>query len=378
MIFNVCGAPPSWPRALLHYMTSPFLDSRLARRYSHTNYWEIMEICRVLDRAGFQVDVVDRSERKWLPEDEYSVFISNASGNSGRRFPAYASRTPSALKIFYATGTEADLSKELMLARYSAFERRTGVTAKPMRVPHNVDTQANIAATDAVVCMDGNGFATRSYAKFNLPTSKVVPSTSPALRYDYAWHDSRDLASFLCFASNGFIVKGVDMVVEAFRKMPHLKLFIAGPDTDSGFWKAYGSIIESCPNISYEGFLDIRSKRFRELCSRCSFTILPSASEGACTSVATTMRTGLVPITTVNTGIDDGSAGYILSCDIDSLVDAIAQVASTISEMPRSDYFKKVASTRKVASIFTQAGYSASFSHGLHDVLQHLENRGED
>ena len=162
------------------------------------------------------------------------------------------------------------------------------------------------------------------------------------------------------------------MVVEAFKGMPHLKLYIAGPDTDSGFWEAYGTTIESCSNISYEGFLDVESRRFKELCSRCSFTILPSASEGACTSIATTMRTGLVPITTVNAGIDDGSAGYMLPSDIDVLVDAIAQVASTVSTRPRKEYLERIASTRKVASTFTQSGYSASFSRALHEILGHL------
>ena len=369
VVSNICGAPSSWPKALLHYKTEPFFDPRLVRRYSHTNNWEITEICYILDRAGLQVDVVDRSENNWEPKDEYVFLIGNASGRAGWRYPYYASKLPSALKIFYATGTEAELAKSLMLARYMAFESRTGVVTQPMRVPYNVDIQASIALTDAIICMDGNGFAAESYEKFNLPTFTVVPSTSPSVRYDYTWEDSRESTSFLCFAGNGFIVKGVDLAVEAFSTMPHLTLHIAGPDTDAGFWEAYGSVIDSCPNIVYEGFLDIRSRRFKELCSKCSFVILPASSEAACTSVATAMKAGLVPITTRSTAIDDGSVGYILPSDVNALIDAIVDVAQAVSTMGKNEYKQRVVATRKAAANFSQAGFSATFSQAFHEVL---------
>ena len=369
VIFNVHKAPTSWPKALLHYMTNPFLDPRLARRYSHSNYWEILEICRILDRAGFQVDVVDRSERQWLPQDEYSVFISNASGNSGHRYPVYALEVPGALKIFYATGMEAELSKSLMLARYAAFESRTGVSTEPMRVPYNVDVQSSIAVTDAIICMDGNGYTVRSYKKYNSPSFTITPSVSLSIHFDYAWEKSRNQDSFLCFAGNGFIVKGVDLVVEAFKDMPYLNLFIAGPDTDAGFWAAYGDLIRSCPNIVYEGFLNVDGRRFKELCSRCSFAILPSSSEAACTSIAATMRAGLVPITTPSTSIDDGSAGFLLPSDVNGLIEAIKETATSVSTMAESDYREKVKATRKAAAVFSQAGFSTSFNQALHEII---------
>ena len=315
VVYNVCDAPSGWPKALLHYKTEPLFNPLLVKRYIHTNNWEIVEICRVLHYAGFQVDVVDRSEKEWVPEDEYSLFIGSGSSGSGWRYPCYASETPSALRIFYAANAEAERAKAQVLARYEAFEARTGIHASPMRVPDSVDIEASMSLTDAIICLDINGYSSGSYERFNLPTYKIVPSTSPAVRFDPVWRSSRNSKSFLCFSGNGFIAKGVDVLVEAFVGIPDRTLHIAGPRDDVAFWEAYGEVIESCPNIIYEGFLDVRGRKFNELCGECSFVILPSSSEAACTSVATAMRAGLVPITTYETGVDDGNVGFLLPSD---------------------------------------------------------------
>ena len=91
VVFNVFDSPQTWPKALLHYKTDPLFNPRLSRNYAHPNNWELMEICRLLNQAGFRVDVVDRSEREWIPDDSYSLVISAAAGNSGQRYPFYAS-----------------------------------------------------------------------------------------------------------------------------------------------------------------------------------------------------------------------------------------------------------------------------------------------
>ena len=334
-------------------------------------------MCKILHHAGFQVDVVDRSEREWLPEDEYSLFIGSAGGRAGWRYPQYASETQSALRVFYATNSEAERATAQVLARYDAFEARTRVHAAPMRVPDNVDIEACMSVTDAIICLDANGYASMSYQKHGLPTYKVVPSTSPAVRFDPAWRTSRSCKSFLCFTGNGFIAKGVDMVVEAFAGMPDLTVHIAGPKGDEAFWEAYGEVIEACPNVVYEGFLAVEGRRFNELCGQCAFVILPSAAEGACTSVATAMRAGLVPITTYETGIDDGSAGFLLPSQNSELIGAISGTALRASKMDSSNYWRKVNRTRQASAIFSQRGFGATFSQALFDVLANFEDGKE-
>ena len=373
VVYNVCDAPRGWPKALLHYKTEPLFNPLLVKHYVHTNNWEIVEICRILHYAGFQVDVVDRSEREWMPEDEYSLFIGSGSSGSGWRYPYYASRMPSALRVFYATNSEAERAKARVLARYAAFETRTGVAASPMRVPDNVDIEASMSLTDAIICFDSNGYSSGSYERFGLPIYRIVPSTSPAVRFDPAWMAGRISRSFLCFSGNGFIAKGVDVVVEAFAGMADLTVHIAGPKDDVAFWEAYGEVIESCPNVIYEGFLDVRGRKFNELCGECSFVILPSSSEGACTSVATAMRAGLVPITTYETGVDDGRVGFLLPSDDSDPVGAIIDTVSRASQMDRDSYWRKVQATLTASAMFSQEGFTATFRKALFDVLANRE-----
>ena len=369
VVRNLFGSPPTWPKALLHYKTDPLFNARLPQRYTHTNNWEITEICRLLDRAGFQVDVVDRAEANWTPKDEYAVFLGNGSGRAGWRYAHYATNIPSALKIFYATSPEARLAESQMLDRYAAFERRTRVRTNPMRVPSDIDVQTSVLLSDYIFCFDGNGFASDSYRGFARGLSTISPSTSPAVRFDYTWLSTRKNTSFLCFAGDGFVVKGVDLVVEAFSKMPRLSLHIAGPSSDAGFWKAYESVITASSNIHYEGFLAVSGRRFKHLCATCAFVILPSASEAACTSVATAMRAGLVPITTYSTCIDDGTAGYILPARVNELIDAICDTASCLSSMDKGEYAEKVIKTLRASARYSQAGFAASFDDALHNAL---------
>ena len=43
------------------------------------------------------------------------------------------------------------------------------------------------------------------------------------------------MTNFLCFAGNGFICKGVDVLIEAFLQTPDLNLSICGPNTEKAF-----------------------------------------------------------------------------------------------------------------------------------------------
>ena len=365
IIRNLFDDPDSWPNALLYYKTEPLINPNAVKAYSHTNNWEILEICKVVHKLGYRVDVVDRSLNEWLPSDEYALFIGSGAGNSGRRYVEYASNTPSALKVFYAAGPETKLANSLILDRYAALKARTGLDASPLRIADAIDIEACMDLSDAIVCMDGNGFSLRSYSRFGLPSYPIVPSTSPAIRFDPDMQRAKDFGSFLCFAGNGFIAKGVDLVVEAFAAMPELKLFIAGPQDDIGFWQAYGALIESSPNITFEGFLNVSGRRFKELSAHCSFVILPSAKEGCCTSVATAMRAALVPITTYSTGVHGEETGFVLPPKADDLIDAIIEVAMKVSATTRANYSDWMTETQLAATKFTQAGFTTTFSQAV-------------
>lgn len=363
------GAADSPRRALLHYKIDPVIDARLQGKYHHTNNWEVPELVRILNGFGFMVDLVDRSNRKWMPEDRYDLLISNASGNSGKLFPVYAARMPRALKIFYALGPEVGDANARVLDRYTYLTERTGQELSAMRVMESVDIGACMAVSDAIVCLDDNGYSTGTYRDYPLPIHRIAPSASPRATFDPRWMTSRSRSTFLAFTGDGFIAKGVDLLVEAFAQIPDARLVIAGPNSDTAFWKLFGERIRQAGNIEYEGFLQVGGDRYRQLMARCSWVILPTAAEGLCTSITTTMRSGLVPISTFESGVALDGCGYRLVSDPRQLIEDIRTAVTQLAHASDDEYARRVGATLVKAQDYSQAAFTQSWCTALAAVL---------
>lgn len=356
-------------RALLYYKTEPFYNKKLLKNYVHTNLWAITEIVRLLNIHGFIVDVIDRTANDFLPEDIYDLFIGLGAGNSGKYFAKYASVLNKAVKVLFLAGPDPDVKNELVKERYDQFNKRNRQNAPYMRIITDINFEEFVSLSDYMLCVGNtDSFSYRSYAKYNKPIYPILPSTSPKIRFLPDWIRTRSLNSFLCFAGDGFICKGVDLLVEAFEKMPDMKLYICGPDSEPAFFKQYGAIIETHNNISYEGFVTVGSHKFNDLCSECSFTILNSASEGCATSVVTCLRAGLVPIVNYETGIDAGDYGFMMNNKEDRIGD-IVKVCLDVSKIEDDIYQDKVYKTLKSSLDYTQQSFTHSFSKAILDIM---------
>jgi hypothetical protein len=197
-----------------------------------------------------------------------------------------------------------------------------------------------------------------------------LPGVSPNVRFINNWMGTRSRAKFLCFAGNGFICKGVDVVVEAFFEMPELRLHLCGPDTEPGFFDVLGSRIRDSENVSYEGFVSIGGERFEKLLGECSFVVFASSSEGCATSVATAMRGGLVPVLTEEVGIYLGSFGFKLAGPRENLINEIKTVARRASAISDKEYHRRVYDTLKDSTKYTQASFTQTFSRAILQIVQ--------
>lgn len=79
-----------------------------------------------------------------------------------------------------------------------------------------------------------------------------------------------------------------------------------------------------------EGWVDIRSAKFKEIINRCIGIIYPSCSEGQAGSVVTCMQAGLIPIVSKESGIDVYDFGILLQ---ESSVEEIKKTISRISDL---------------------------------------------
>ena len=111
----------------------------------------------------------------------------------------------------------------------------------------------------------GNGFDYATYAFAGKPVFQVP---NPAA-VTYPFPEAKDFAAarrrFLWIGSQGFVHKGLDLVLEAFARMPDHHLTVCGPlDAEPAFVAAFRRELFETPNIETLGWVDIASPAFAE------------------------------------------------------------------------------------------------------------------
>ncbi len=357
-------------RAAMYYKTEPFYSN--VDNYTHTNNWEILCSIKILNSKGYAVDLIDRTCTNWEPKHEYDMFLGLGVGNSGRHFARYSELSKAKKRILLAMGPQPDTSNALNIKRYEEFKERTGHSAPPMRTVQDVvgDKFLEIIDnTDYIFCIGEKGTnAYNSFLGYDRSVINFMPSISPKIQFSEQWLNTRQKDTFLCFAGNGFICKGVDLVVEAFLKDPTKKLYICGPQSEASFFNYYGNKINQSSNIQYLGFIEPGAETFNKLVSVCSYTIFHASSEGCCTSVATTMKAGLVPIINRWTGINITNEGITMSDDgnkIENIEKAIAN-ASCVSDQ---EYAIMVQNVLRKSQAFSQQSFFETYSKAIDLVI---------
>jgi len=360
-------------KAALYYKTEPFFVN--VDNYTHTNNWEILQSIKILNHKGFSVDLIDRRNSNWKPESKYDIFLGLGVGNSGRNFAKHAIISGAPRKILLAMGPQPDTSNKRTLKRYEMFKERTGYSAPPMRTVEDVVGEKFldiIEATDFIFAIGEEGTPSyNSFLKYDKPVLNFLPSTSSSVKFDNTYLQTRKNNSFLCFAGNGFICKGVDLVVEAFLRTPEKELHICGPSSEKSFFNYYGSKISKSPNIKYHGFIKPGGDIFNKLAATCSYVIFHSSSEGCCTSVATSIKAGIVPIINSWTGIlvENEINGFTLNEKGDIISDII-DTCEAASNITTEKYNTLVNGVIKKSKLFSQESFTQSYSKALDIVLQ--------
>ena len=348
-------------RCLLYMKTSPLYR----KSNQHTNMWETRQFIYILNSLGFLVDMVGTDENDYTPPDEYDLFIGYGSGNSGKHFYKYATALKKAKKVIYAAGPEPSLSNRLVRERYDNFNERTGLAAPYMRTS-DVDFEEFAAVANYIFCIgEKGGFSYNSYAKHGLPIFSIMPSQNAPKPTQIG--NQKDLRHFLCFAGNGLICKGADVLIEAFKGLPDFFLHICGPKEDV-FYEAYSELFESSTNIQYYGFVDIEGKTYRDLCEKCSFTLLHSAAEGCCTAIVNNMHSGLIPVINYETGIDVGDFGHQISCSADK-VGAVRDAVLEVSSMDKNEFDDRVTKTINASTNYSRQAFIESVHAAIEEVM---------
>lgn len=289
---------PARGRVLFSHLIEPYLlKDKPPIAYAHTNYWEGVQMARTFQDLGFTVDVIHWSRPAFTPERHYDIFV-----DLRRNFTRIATQLPATCrKILHLDTAHYAFHNAAQRQRLEDVKQRRGISLPPHKL---VEENQAIEHADCATVL-GNEFTMETYRFANKPLCRI-PISSP---FQYPFPEQKDFAAarkwFLWFGSDGFVHKGLDLVLEVFAGLPDLHLLVCGPiEHELKFKAAYYQELYRTPNIHTAGWVDIGTPRFLEIANRCAGLIYPSCSEGGGGSVITCMHAGVIPIVSREASVD--------------------------------------------------------------------------
>ncbi|HEU5053374.1 MAG TPA: glycosyltransferase [Hanamia sp.] len=349
--------------ALLSYIIYPF---KCEIQNNHSNHRECFTIAQILDELGFKVDVINWNNTTFLPNKKYDLVIDNHN-NLARLKDHFKQDTR---KIFHATNTHWLYQNSVEYARYNEFFSKTGIAILPPRMMVPGDS----AVYCDVISMFGNDFTKSTYGKYgnkvhNLPMSVTVEAEIIKER-NYALARKK----FVWLNSHGALLKGLDIVIDAFSKMPFLELHICGNvERDSPFINAMSRQLSAAPNITIEGWVDSNSEKFKKLATECAWVINASFSEGGGGSTLNCMAKGLIPVISKSSSITlPAKTGFYFENNDTA---AVVELLKTIIEL-RDDELKEMSlnAVDFIATHHTLENFKSKYKDFLIEVTS-LVNR---
>ena len=166
------------------------------------------------------------------------------------------------------------------------------------------------------------------------------------------------------------MLRGIDLVLEAFVNMPELNLWVCGPLQSPGekeFIEVYREELFHTQNIHPIGWIDVRSKSFQKLTNNCTALLSTACTEGMSGGALNCMRRGVIPFVTRATGIDiQEDFGFVFENDT---VDGIHQRMMDFSKLD-------IVSIQRVSETVlreTNKRYSIeAFAHNIEFILSEI------
>lgn len=316
-------------KCLLIYITDPFNGIKP----KHTNFFEVRKLYSILAEK-YYVDVIDYRDEVNLRKMDWSHYKFIITNDGKNIFRVFKYKNKAAKVIYYATEANFLWHNVASMAAIQDLRKRLGnekvdeFNLLPDRVT-NENYKKSISSfirVDAIWYI-GNDWARTTYDVYgNIPKYRINVTAFSFHKLTESKIMGENLKGYLWFGGKGMIHKGLDLCIEAFARHPELKLYVAG--YKGAYWEMYEKYLK-LPNVHFVGFVDTMSKAFRNLCSMCAFSILPSCSEGSATSVLTLMNMGLIPIVSKECGINTDNKGFLVKRDVDS-IDAILAYTSNM------------------------------------------------
>jgi glycosyltransferase involved in cell wall biosynthesis len=353
------------PSVLISYLPFPFrISTDSIEMRKHQNRREAIVIGEVFKEFGFNADVIFCKKKIFLPHKDYSIVFGQEPN-----FEKYAKRNPKAIKIYFATGSYWKYQNSAIIKRTQEVNKKRKSNLEPSRL---VSPHESAELADWIIQI-GSKFTISTYPPEIQHKIILVSQSSFEFLDTNIENKNYSFAKkkFLWFGGKGAILKGLDLLLEAFVKRPDLELFIAGaPEKD--FVKEYANELFNTRNIHFLGWLDIKSEILRRVADSCAFVILPSASEGVPGSVISMMRLGLVPVVSIQAAVEEIEYyGFLIH---GLTIQDVLSVVDRVSSLDEDEIYKRAKSAQDFAKRNITIG---TFKHDFKNALRRILNPNE-
>ncbi len=324
------------------YIIEPFLSDKRESLNSHTHFWESYHIGQTYRDLGFIVDVIDYRNDAFMPRRKYDLFVSARSN-----FQIIANRlNDDCYKVVHLDTSHWMFNNQAAYTRYLSLQKRRKATIKMRKV---LDQNWAIESADCATLL-GNEWTSTTYQyggktifQLPVPTCKTYPFPEDK-NFDMA------RTNFLWMGSDGFVNKGLDLVLEVFASLPDLKLYVCGPiENEQDFKTLYRHELYQLDNITTLGWVDVASDQFVKTTNQCASLVYPSCAEGQAGAVATCMQAGLIPAISRESGFQVQDFGFmLLESSMDEIKDTVKRIACSSSE----DLYRRAKSAWHYARTF--------------------------
>ncbi|WP_205499624.1 glycosyltransferase [Rufibacter psychrotolerans] len=289
----------------------------------HNIYYQFLAILKQFVDRGFVVDCIEKDKISTeFDTAKYSIILDEGDSL------AYLPKLENQKKIFYCTGTKWNSWNEGELRRVNWFYDSYGLRVKPVRQvkPNFSDEAADFILYKGVPEQMSEFSKNAELVQLAMPI-EYEPSE---IYRDYSVRD------FIWIGGWGAVHKGLDIVIDAFEKMPEFNLHLFGSiEKESTVYSWMETKLKANKNIQYHGYADYKSSAFKKIISTCVGHVYPSAGENGCATLAQTAHYGLIPITTKEANNQANFLGFTIEGDTrEELVESVVENVKTVISKP--------------------------------------------
>lgn len=354
---------PNQKRALICYLDIKGVNMEHVR---HANLLQLNQMIHCFLIRGFCVDVCHYNETKaieYLSDKKYNVLIG-----LGKVYKLMAKRSDIPIKISFVTENNPEVVKVKYQERYNDFiSRHSKSFTKGNLTRDDIFDVEQFVLSNNLILMSSL-YNAESFKKYfdriwTINANAIINNT-------YLFNDSeiKELipntkGRFLWFGSSGFIHKGIDLLLDAFKDLSDLSIDFYGVN-----YMEKQLFRRLAPDNSADcGSVDVMTDEFidKVVKGHC-FVIFPSCSEGMSTAVCTCMAHGIIPLLTKESGFDPHPSIIELE---DWRVDSLKQAIRKAMAMDDEEILKM----RRLAYEYGQKQFSLNhFNERFGEIIDQI------